>query len=229
MEQQHYQKQQQQQQRQPHAVIFDQNGGSYETGGFYQSNFSPPQTNNRNIGCNSNNSNFQQSFHQHSWFSAFGSGGFEGEAPLFEELGINFGHIRSKTTTVLNPFRSVSTNIMDDTDLIGPLLFCLLFGATLLLTGKVQFGYIYGLAMLGWMSIWAILNLMSQAGIDIYRTASVLGYCLLPMVLLSSISVLLRLRGLLGYGLGVASILWCTYSSSTIFVTVLGMKDQRFL
>ena len=29
--------------------------------------------------------------------------------------------------------------------------------------------------------------------------------------------------------LSVASILWCTYSASTMFVTVLSMKDQRLL
>ena len=47
--------------------------------------------------------------------------------------------------------------------------------------------------MLGCVSVYMILNLMSETGIDGYRTASVLGYCLLPMVLLSSISVLLSL------------------------------------
>ena len=39
-----------------------------------------------------------------------------------------------------------------------------------------------------------ILNLMSESGVDGYRTASVLGYCLLPLVLLSCVGVAVPLR-----------------------------------
>ncbi|KAJ3046532.1 Protein yipf5, partial [Rhizophlyctis rosea] len=129
-----------------------------------------------------------------SWASirdAFTTKGFGEEPPLLEELGINFSHIKTKGVTVLNPLRPVDKHIMDDTDLAGPLVFCLLFGGFLLLSGKAHFGYVYGVAMLGWASMYTILNLMSETGIDGYRTASVLGYCLLPMVLLSVISILL--------------------------------------
>lgn len=164
-----------------------------------------------------------------SFLAAFGTGGLPGEAPLLEELGINVKHIWQKSVAALNPLRPISSGIMDDTDLWGPFLFCMAFGIFLLLSGKLHFSYIYGVAALGWCSLYALLNLMSEQGADMYRTASVLGYCLLPMVILSSFSALLRLRGLLGYGLGIASILWCTYSSSSIFVTILNMKNQRIL
>ena len=60
-------------------------------------------------------------------------------------------------------------------------------------SGKVHFGYIYGVAMLGCLSVYVIMNLMSNKGVDVYKTASVLGYCLLPMVLLSICSTLLNL------------------------------------
>lgn len=164
-----------------------------------------------------------------SILAAFGTGGIPGEAPLLEELGVNINHIWQKTFTVLNPTKRIDMNIMEDADLWGPFIFCMAFGAFLLLSGKVHFSYIYGVAMLGWLSIYGLLNLMSEHGADLYKTASVLGYCLLPMVLLSSVSILLRLQGLLGYGLGIASILWCTYSSSSIFVTILGMRNQKML
>lgn len=164
-----------------------------------------------------------------SFLAAFGTGGLPGEPPLLEELGINVGHIYQKTITVLNPMKTIDQRVMEDADLWGPFLFCLAFGAFLLLSGKVHFSYIYGVAMLGWVSIYAILNMMSEGGADIYRTASVLGYCLLPMVILSSFSILLRLRGAIGLALGFTSILWCTYASSAIFVTILDMKNQRIL
>jgi len=128
------------------------------------------------------------------YFSAFGTGGFPGEPALLEELEINLSHIQSKTVSVLSPFRTIDKHIMEDTDLVGPLLFCLLFGVSLLLSGKVHFGYIYGVALMGWISIWGILNLISEAGIDMLRAASVLGYCLLPMVVLSFFSIFLPLQ-----------------------------------
>lgn len=88
----------------------------------------------------------------------------------------------------------MDASALNDADFTGPLLFCFLFGTSLLLTGKVHFGYIYGVATLGWLSIFSILNLMAENGVSFYLTASVLGYCLLPMVLLSAIAVLLKLR-----------------------------------
>jgi hypothetical protein len=88
---------------------------------------------------------------------------------------------------------------------------------------------------------------MSESGIDAYRTASVLGYCLLPLVLLSMISVVVSLEcvpcplslgrsradaccsGTLGYLLSCLSIAWCSYSASSIFSSVLRLSSQRFL
>lgn len=30
------------------------------------------------------------------WLAAFGTGGYDDEPPLLEELGVNFGHIKTK-------------------------------------------------------------------------------------------------------------------------------------
>jgi hypothetical protein len=92
-----------------------------------------------------------------------------------------------------------------------------------------------------------LLNLMSEKGIDAYRVASVLGYCLLPMVGMSAVSVMIALEyvsssvsfgfsiltipvsGMFGYLLSTIAILWCTYAASGIFVAVLRMSEQRLL
>nr|BAC04887.1 unnamed protein product [Homo sapiens] len=58
---------------------------------------------------------------------------FDEEPPLLEELGIHFDHIWQKTLTVLNPMEPVDGSIMNETDLTGPILFCVALGATLLL------------------------------------------------------------------------------------------------
>lgn len=107
--------------------------------------------------------------------------------------------------------------------------------------GKSQFGYVYGVALMGVISIYLLLNLMSQQGIDASRVTSVLGYCLLPLCLLSALNVFIRLEcvswrcaaltssGWFGFIASPLFILWCSTSASGIFVSILGMQNQRFL
>lgn len=166
---------------------------------------------------------------------------------------------------------------MDDSDLAGPVLFFLLFGTFLLFvclpfhfstlqaanlampqSGKVHFGYIYGLALVGSGSLHIILSLMSppldpndsnqphpsshpshpdhhssgghfSSTLTIWRSTSVLGYCLLPLVLVSLIGIFLPMDNLWGYLLTSTAIAWCTYSSSAMFCAVGRMSSMRGL
>ncbi|CAO1636586.1 unnamed protein product [Jaminaea pallidilutea] len=176
---------------------------------------------------------------QMSFWSAFGTGGYPDEPSLMEELEVNLPHIWQKSTTVLNPLHRYSANhqrdahMMDDTDLAGPLLFCFVFGALLFLAGKSHFGYIYGVALLGSLSIYLLLNAMSEDGIDAYKVMSVLGYCLLPLNGLAALGVFAKGFGLAGTNLlplvTPFFIFWSSYSSSGIFASVLRLNEQRLL
>ncbi|KAF1812891.1 Yip1-domain-containing protein [Eremomyces bilateralis CBS 781.70] len=197
------------------------------------------------------------------WLAAFSTEGYETEPPLLEELGVNFGHIKTKTLTVLNPFAPISHHLMDDSDLAGPLLFALLFGFFLRASGKTHFSYIYGLSLLGSTSLHVILSLMSPppstdsttgqppytasashyptpdpsksgsshfaSTLTYARSASVLGYCMLPLVLVSALGVVVSMSTFTGYIITSAAILWCVYSSSAIFVAVGRMEGMRGL
>ncbi|XP_078073083.1 protein YIPF5-like isoform X2 [Mustelus asterias] len=151
------------------------------------------------------------------------------EASLLEEIGINFDHIWQKTLTVLNPMKPADGSIMNETDLTGPMVFCLAFGATLLLAGKVQFGYIYGISVLGCLAMHTLLNLMSVTGVSCGCVASVLGYCLLPMIILSGCAVLFSLQGVIGIPLALIVIGWCSLSASKMFISTLAMEGQQLL
>ncbi|XP_036890015.1 protein YIPF7 [Sturnira hondurensis] len=155
--------------------------------------------------------------------------GFDEEPPLLEELGINFDHIWQKTLTVLNPLKPADGSIMNETDLAGPILFCVALGATLLLAGKVQFGYLYGMSAIGCLGMYALLNLMSSSGVTYGCVASVLGYCLLPMVILSSCAVFFSLQDTIGTVLALVIIGWCSLSASKIFISALDMEGQQLL
>ncbi|CAD5120420.1 DgyrCDS8988 [Dimorphilus gyrociliatus] len=154
---------------------------------------------------------------------------YENEPPLLEELGVNFEHIRQKTFTVLNPFKTPDSAILQDTDLAGPLVFCLAFGGCLLLAGKVHFGYIYGLGVLGCMAMYSLLGVMSTNKVHFGCVVSILGYCLLPMVLQSCVSVMISLKGFFGGGMTLLSIFWCSFSASKLFVNAFGMSAQQLL
>ncbi|GCC36689.1 hypothetical protein chiPu_0015187 [Chiloscyllium punctatum] len=154
---------------------------------------------------------------------------FEDEAPLLEELGINFDHIWQKTLTVLHPLKAADGTIMNETDLAGPMVFCLAFGATLLLVGKIQFGYVYGISAIGCLGMYCLLNLMSMTGVSFGCVASVLGYCLLPMIILSSFAVIFSLQGMLGVIIAAMIIGWCSLSASKIFISALAMEGQQLL
>lgn len=65
--------------------------------------------------------------------AAFTTGDIEGELPLLEELGINYSHIFTKGMIALNPFANVQGNVLEDSDLAGPIFFCFLFGIFLFL------------------------------------------------------------------------------------------------
>lgn len=54
-----------------------------------------------------------------------------------------------------------------------------------------------------------------------------LGYCLLPLVLISFVGVALPMDTAVGYLLTSAAVAWCTYSSSGMFCVVGRMRSMR--
>ncbi|GMM30588.1 transporter [Martiniozyma asiatica (nom. inval.)] len=161
--------------------------------------------------------------------AAFSTAGYPGEPPLLTELGVNFDHIKAKTLSVLGVRRTLDQEVVNDSDLAGPILFCFLFAVFLLLSGKEHFGYIYGVALFGTISLHILFKLMSNESgtLEFLRTASVLGYCLLPLVILSGLAVLLSLDNAIGYFISFLSVGWCSYASSGLFVRVLGINEAR--
>ena len=168
-----------------------------------------------------------------------------------------------QTLAVLNPFRRIDQHLMDDSDLGGPILFAGLFGFFLLFSGNLHFGYIYGLAALGSISLHFIISLMTpledgdvtsqatpygghQPGqppsahggmhpnelsstLTYFRSASVLGYCLLPLTVTSLLGIVMPMDTPLGIVMTSAAIMWCTYSASGIFCAVGRMRGMRGL
>lgn len=160
---------------------------------------------------------------------------------------------------MLNPLTTPSPHIMDDSDLYGALIFLILYGTFLALSGKFFYGYIYGIALFGSVGLHTIFSLMTppldptespaqppgqqdhvsggsadhggrfSSTLTYWRSASVLGYCFLPLVLTALFGVLLPMDTLLGYILTIMAVGWSTYSSSGMFVSVGRMRGMRGL
>lgn len=161
-------------------------------------------------------------------FKAAGNNEFDDEPPLLEELGIDPDRIIQKTLAVLNPFHKQglvddASFLTKDTDLAGPLVFCLALGATLVISGgKANFGYLYGLVVTGVLLMYFLLTLMNSSGtITLTSVASILGYCLLPVVVLSTLSIFLAMTSLIGVTLSIFAVLWCSLSASRLFMALM--------
>jgi protein YIPF5/7 len=192
--------------------------------------------------------------------SGSGGGGMEedyaNEPPLLEELGVHFDHIAVKTKAVILPFSRFQSNnnhhhhhnnnnnnamldpveICKEADLAGPLAFCLLLGAEMVLMGKLQFGVIYGFGMFGCVSMTLIVNLMSPTEpISIWTVTSVLGYALLPVNGLALVKVFFmnQYTGInfvmLGRILALVTVAWSTTASTRLLEVGCGLRDQRYL
>ena len=153
----------------------------------------------------------------------------EEELPLLEELGINPQNIKNKIIGVIT-LKRIDKKFLEDSDMAGPLLIFLLFAFSLVLQYKINFGYIYGISLFGSILLFLLLNLMSKNnGILLYNTISVLGYCLIPIVLLSFIAVFLDMKNFLGGLLSLIAIVLSSLNASRFFEIGLEMYSQRWL
>jgi len=153
----------------------------------------------------------------------------DNEPPLLEELGINVDHIRQRMQGVAF-FKKLDEDILRDADLSGPLVVGLALGICLLLAGKLHFGYVYGLGATGCVGVCMLINAMSQkGGIDLYRTMSILGYGLIPIVVLAFIGIFISLKSTFGTIASAICISWSTATSSRFFATAIAMHQQRWL
>jgi hypothetical protein len=151
----------------------------------------------------------------------------EDEKPLLEELDINFNQIFSKCFVILNLKSELGR--YNDSDLTGPLFFCILYGFLLLLSGKLYFGYIYGFSAFGCFGIYGVLNLVSDTEFELGRTCSILGYSMLPLIFLSALGLLLNLNGIFGIVVCTLVLIYSTSIAVRLFDSELKKKEQFWL
>lgn len=185
------------------------------------------------------------------------------EESLLQELEIDFSIILQKSISILNPFnkhrKKIRTFIKNDNmellqdnefiknqDLIGPLIFGFLLGFILLLNKKVYFGNIYGCSAIGCCAIWILFNLMAKKDnyLSLWRTVSILGYGLIPVIIISLIQTLKNLLilsinpsflmdskidGFITFILCTIGVIWSTIAATDFFMANLKLRNQYWL
>lgn len=164
---------------------------------------------------------------------------FEDEAPLLEELGINIQHILLKIKAVVLPFTRFGGDQIDpsvicqDGDIVGPVFLLLLLGGEMVLTGKIQFGFIYIYALFGTMMMTIVVNLISPNDpVSFFTVFSIMGYSILPVNVLALVKVfIMNLIHMDTFGniLGGLTILWSTFASTRLLEQGCGLDSQRYL
>lgn len=157
----------------------------------------------------------------------------EDDLPLLQELGIFPHHIRMKAMAVLNPRAEMSADVIEDMDLAGPVTFAVSLGFLLSLQGKVQFGAIYGLSLIGIFFAKMLLSLMSDHhSAPLQFVVSTLGYCLLPNLVLAVVQTFQYwLIGSHAVIMPLAFVVvgWSAWCATTMFVKAMAMEAQRYL
>ena len=163
----------------------------------------------------------------------------ENEAPLLEELGINIQHILLKTKAVVFPFSRFGGDQIDpvaicqDSDLPGAIALLLLLGGEMVLTGKLQFGYIYIYGLTGCIFMTLLVNLISPTdAVSFWTVTSIMGYALLPVNILALVKIfVMDLINMQTFGkiLGALTVLWSTMASARLLELGCGLRDQRML
>ncbi|XP_008241251.1 PREDICTED: protein YIPF5 homolog [Prunus mume] len=157
-----------------------------------------------------------------------GSASFEDEEPLLDELGIHPDQIWRKTKSILNPFRS-NPAVHKDSDLSGPILLYMSLCLFQLLAGKIQFGVILGWIVVSSIFLYIVFNMLAgrNGNLDLHRCTSVIGYCMLPVVILSAASLFVPQGGSFRIAVAAVFVLWATRVCTGLMVALADGGDEH--
>ena len=132
------------------------------------------------------------------------------------ELGIDFSHIFKKILVVINPWKVIDEPLINDADLVGPIIFCFILSLFLLLVNfSIWFDFrrdasssdthldISSQDVLLCASVhclqhsYILLKLLSDSSsnnVSLTSVMSILGYSMIPLLFLSMFSVVFPVR-----------------------------------
>ncbi|KAL3838202.1 hypothetical protein ACJIZ3_022793 [Penstemon smallii] len=190
--------------------------------------FQPPRSSNPNIPFLSFDVTSAAASTSFATSVPINAAGFDDEPPLLEELGINTKQIYQKTLSILNPFR-INHHLHEDGDLSGPFLFLMAFGLFQLLAGKLHFGILLGWVTMASMFLYVVFNMLAgkNGNLDMFTCFSLIGYCMLPIVMLSAVSLFLPQGGVVIMVATGMLVIWSTRVCARLVVELANCGDEH--
>lgn len=107
-------------------------------------------------------------------------------------------------------------------------MIALCFGMLLLLSGKVHFGDIYAIFVLGNILLFFLFNFMSQIEtISLYNIMSTMGYSMIPMLILGFMGIFITMKGPLGIILSLVVAGWSSYAASNFIEGIMKQTESN--
>ncbi|KAF8396421.1 hypothetical protein HHK36_018040 [Tetracentron sinense] len=103
------------------------------------------------------------------------------------------------------------------------------FGLFQLLAGKLHFGIILGWVTVSSLFLYVVFNMLAgrNGNLDLYRCLSLLGYCMLPVVILSAFSLFVPQGGVVIFSLAAVFVLWSTRLCTRLLVELASCGDEH--
>lgn len=155
------------------------------------------------------------------------AGSIPGDRPLTEELGIDLHAIKTESLLPVKVLQNSEDIARVSTDLTGPILILIMLTFTLVVQGKLHFGYIYLISLSSSFLIYVLLNLLNPKPVSFMLCCNIMGYSLTPVVVFSIVNILLVWTGTgVRVFIGIFMSLWSAYTASAVFCRHLETSDK---
>ncbi|KAI5171282.1 protein YIPF5/7 [Nematocida sp. LUAm3] len=149
-----------------------------------------------------------------------------GDAPLLQELGIEFSSIRRD---ILRIFFMSKPHEKSGNDLTGPLLFLTLFSFILMVRGRVHLTYMYLMFSLSFLFIFFLNRLLHNSSLSFLSLMNILGYAFAPTVIFSFFCGIMPFGKKLKLAIGVVFSIWSSVISTSEINRRCGIQNKSFL
>ncbi|KAL0303577.1 UNVERIFIED_CONTAM: protein YIPF5 [Sesamum radiatum] len=103
------------------------------------------------------------------------------------------------------------------------------FGLFQLLAGKLHFGIILGWVTMASMFLYVVFNMLAgkNGNLDMYKCLSLIGYCMLPIVMLSAFSLFVPQGGMVIMVITGLFVIWSTRVCTGLVVELANCGDEH--
>lgn len=117
----------------------------------------------------------------------------------------------------------------EDADLSGPFILIVAFGLFQLLAGKIHFGIILGWITVAAIFLYVVFNMLAgrNGNLDLHRCVSLIGYSMLPIVILSAAALFVPPGGAVVFAMAGVFVIWSTTVCTRLLVELASVGDDH--